>query len=112
MTSIFLQPRKSQNVLNFCSYLFENQLRYGLLCLGTKSMCSLYNKNPLYHPLLNRLFAAVQAKQVRMVAIGVGQHEDFAGELEEIAGDNVHTVESFDQLSDLFKTIIEESCSK
>ena len=28
MTSIFLQLRKSQNVLNFCSHLFENQLRY------------------------------------------------------------------------------------
>ena len=28
MTSIFLQHRKSQNVLNFCNHLFENQLRY------------------------------------------------------------------------------------
>ena len=28
MTSIFLQLRKSQNVLNFCSHLFENLLRY------------------------------------------------------------------------------------
>ena len=28
MTSIFLQLRKSQNVLNFCSHLLENQLRY------------------------------------------------------------------------------------
>ena len=27
MTSIFLPLRKSQNVLNFCSHLFENQLR-------------------------------------------------------------------------------------
>ena len=81
-----------------------------LICV--KMIYSLYNKNPLCHHLLNRLFAALQAKNVRMVAIGVGQHEDFAGQLEEIAGDNVHTVENFDHLSDLFSTIIEESCSK
>ena len=31
MTSIFLQLRKSQNVLNFCSHLFENQLRSELI---------------------------------------------------------------------------------
>ena len=47
-----------------------------------------------------------------MVAIGVGQYEDFEGQLEEIAGNNVHSVESFDQLSNLFQTIIAESCSK
>ena len=35
MTSIFLQLRKSQNVLNFCSHLFENQLRYMYVCLYT-----------------------------------------------------------------------------
>ena len=33
MTSIFLQLRKSQNVLNFCSHLFENQLRYSFIVL-------------------------------------------------------------------------------
>jgi len=47
-----------------------------------------------------------------MVAIGVGQHEKYAGQLEEIARDNVHTCDSFDQLSDLFTTILAESCSK
>ena len=34
MTSIFLQLRKSQNVLNFCSHLFENQLRYESAPIG------------------------------------------------------------------------------
>ena len=34
MTSIFLQLRKSQNVLNFCSHLFENQLRYTVAHIG------------------------------------------------------------------------------
>ena len=32
MTSIFLQSRKSQNVLNFCSHLWENQLKYSWRC--------------------------------------------------------------------------------
>ena len=73
---------------------------------------NLYNKNPLCHLLLNRLFPALQAKHVHMVAVGIGDHEYFAGQLEEIAGNNVHTVDSYDQLSDLFSTIIEESCSK
>ena len=47
-----------------------------------------------------------------MVVIGVGQYEDFEGQLEEIAGNNVHSVENFDQLSNLFRTILAESCSK
>jgi len=54
---------------------------------------------------------SLKAKNVHMVAIGVGQHEKYAGQLEEIAGDNVHTCDSFDQLSDLFTTILAESCS-
>ena len=77
-----------------------------------KKIYGLDNKSHLYHTFLNRLFAAPQAKHVHMVAVGVGRHEDFTRQLEEIAGNNVHTVDNFDQLSDLFTTIIEEFCSK
>ena len=38
MTSIFLQLRKSQNVLNFCSHLFENQLRYMFISLKVSAL--------------------------------------------------------------------------
>ena len=37
MTSIFVQLRKSQNVLNFCSHLFENQLRYIYIYIDSQS---------------------------------------------------------------------------
>lgn len=53
-----------------------------------------------------------KAKDVRIVAVGVGQYEDFQGQLEEIAGENVHNASNFDQLSNLFSDILAETCSK
>jgi len=47
-----------------------------------------------------------------LIAIGVGDHENFADELEEIAGNHTYTAENFDVLSDLFQTILDETCSK
>ena len=44
MTSEFLQPRKSQNVLNFCSHLLENQLRNKPYHIGTHTGKSLEKK--------------------------------------------------------------------
>ena len=53
-----------------------------------------------------------QAKNVHLVAVGVGDYENYEEHLAQIAGSNVHTVDNFDHLSDLFKTIIAETCSK
>lgn len=53
-----------------------------------------------------------KAKDVRIVAVGIGQYEDFQGQLEEIAGENVHNASNFDKLSDLFSDILAETCSK
>lgn len=50
-------------------------------------------------------------KQVRMIALGVGNYRSFMSELREIAGDNVYTAANFDELSDLFNEILVESCS-
>ena len=58
---------------------------------------------PLFHP---------KEKNVRIIAIGIGQYEDFQGELEEIAGENVHNASNFDELSNLFSEILAETCSK
>lgn len=53
-----------------------------------------------------------QKKGVKIIAIGVGNYEEFEGQLEEIAGEDVYTVNSFKQLSDLFAGILEATCSK
>ena len=53
-----------------------------------------------------------QDKGVKIIAIGVGNYEDFEGQLEEIAGDNVYNANNFNELSDLFDQILEETCSK
>lgn len=53
-----------------------------------------------------------QKKGVKIIAIGVGNYEEFEGQLEEIAGEDVYTVNSFKQLSDLFPGILEATCSK
>ncbi|KAJ7394275.1 hypothetical protein OS493_000077 [Desmophyllum pertusum] len=50
-------------------------------------------------------------KNVHIVAVGIGAYEDFEGELEEIAGQNVHNASNFDELSDLFDEILAETCS-
>ncbi|KAL9968594.1 hypothetical protein ACROYT_G020703 [Oculina patagonica] len=57
------------------------------------------------------IIPSLEAKDVRIVAIGVGKYEDFEGELEEIAGDNVYNATNFDELSDLFDQILAETCS-
>lgn len=51
-------------------------------------------------------------KNVRIIAVGIGQYEDFQGQLEEIAGSNVHNASNFDELSNLFNDILAETCSK
>ncbi len=53
-----------------------------------------------------------KAKAVRIIVVGIGQYEDFQGQLEEIAGKNVHNPSNFDELSDLFDDILAETCSK
>ena len=54
-----------------------------------------------------------QAKKVHIVVIGVGGHDRFQGQLEEIADPgNVHTVDNMDELTDIFDRILDESCSK
>jgi len=53
-----------------------------------------------------------QAKNVHIVAVGIGQYEDFQGQLEEIGGKNVHNASNFDELSDLFDEILAETCSE
>lgn len=54
----------------------------------------------------------LQKKGVKIIAIGVGNYEEFEGQLEEIAGEDVYTVNSFKQLSDLFAGILEATCSQ
>ena len=53
-----------------------------------------------------------KAKNVRIVAVGIGQYEDFQGQLEEIAGNNVYDASNFDELSNLFDEILAETCSE
>ena len=57
-------------------------------------------------------FIHLQAKQVHIVAVGVGQYEDFQGQLEQIAGESVHNVDNFNELSNLFSDILAEACRK
>ncbi len=57
-------------------------------------------------------FFPQKAKAVRIIVVGIGQYEDFQGQLEEIAGKNVHNASNFDVLSDLFDEILAETCSK
>ena len=60
----------------------------------------------------DRFFIHPQAKNVHMVAVGVGQYVDFQGQLEEIAGKNVYNADNFDELSNLFSDVLKEACSK
>ena len=55
----------------------------------------------------------LQAKKVNIIVIGVGRYENFRGQLEEIAGggDNIYNIRDFDDLSNLFTDILEETCS-
>lgn len=53
----------------------------------------------------------LQEKAVRIVAVGVGEYQDFEGQLEEIGGENVYNVNNFDELPDLFEDILKETCS-
>ncbi|XP_020620995.1 cartilage matrix protein-like [Orbicella faveolata] len=53
----------------------------------------------------------LKEKNVRIIAVGIGQYEDFQGQLEEIAGNNVHNASNFDELSNLFNDILAETCS-
>ncbi|KAL9968596.1 hypothetical protein ACROYT_G020705 [Oculina patagonica] len=57
------------------------------------------------------IIPSLEAKDVRISAIGVGNYEDFEGQLEEIAGENVYNATNFDELSDLFEEILAETCS-
>ena len=66
----------------------------------------------LERSLDSQFFFPSKAKDVRIVAVGIGQYEDFQGQLEEIAGENVHNASNFDKLSDLFSDILAETCSK
>ena len=53
----------------------------------------------------------LQAKNVRIIAVGIGnkiREED----LEKIAGDSVHLVKDFEDLSDLYNILMREICSK
>ena len=54
----------------------------------------------------------MQAKNVHIVAVGIGQYEDFQGQLEEIGGNNIHNASNFDELSNLFDEILAETCSE
>ncbi|PFX33735.1 Collagen alpha-6(VI) chain [Stylophora pistillata] len=53
----------------------------------------------------------LQEKNVHIAAIGIGEYEDFEGQLEEIAGKNVYNASNFDKLSDLFEDILAEICT-
>lgn len=54
----------------------------------------------------------LKAKKVHIVVVGVGGHDRFQGQLEEIADPrNVHTVDNMDELTDIFDRIRDESCS-
>ena len=57
-------------------------------------------------------FSRPKAKQVHLVAVGIGEYEKFQGQLEEIAGKNVYNASNFDELSDLVDDILAETCSK
>lgn len=57
----------------------------------------------LFHP---------KAKNVRIVAIGIGDYVNFQGQLEEIAGKNVYNTSNFEELSNLFLDILTETCSE
>ena len=76
------------------------------------SLCrSLPRAQTLFHkPFLPSLCR--QEKAVRIVAVGVGEYQDFEGQLEEIGGENVYNVNNFDELPDLFEDILKETCSK
>ena len=65
-----------------------------------------------YSFLYFRLWYFFQAKGVRIVTIGIGEYEKFEGQLEEIAGENVYSATTFNQLSDMFAEILNETCSK
>ena len=56
----------------------------------------------------------LQARNVSIVVIGVGRFENFREQLEEIASeeDSIYNILEFDDLSDLFIDILEETCSK
>ena len=58
------------------------------------------------------LFVFQDDKHVRMVALGIGNYQEFEDQLLEIAGDNVYTADNVDELSDLFDEILLETCSK
>ncbi|KAL9968587.1 hypothetical protein ACROYT_G020696 [Oculina patagonica] len=66
--------------------------------------------NPKSKPF-SEITPLLKAKNVRIIAVGIGQYEDFQGQLEEIAGKNVHNASNFDELSDLFDDILAETCS-
>ena len=57
----------------------------------------------LFHP---------KAKDVSIVAIGIGDYVNFQGQLEEIAGKNVYNTSNFEELSNLFLDILTETCSE
>ena len=63
--------------------------------------------------LLSLEFFPSKAKQVHIVAVGIGrQYKKFQEQLKEIAGKNVYSANNFDELSDLFNEILAETCSK
>jgi len=59
----------------------------------------------------NQIIPLLKAKKVRIIAIGVGDYENFQGQLEEIAGKNVYNTSNFEDLSNLFLDILTETCS-
>ena len=59
------------------------------------------------------IFYILQQKKVHITVVGIGDkvlgHED---ELAEIGGENVHFAKDFGDLSDLYKIVLDEICSK
>ena len=53
----------------------------------------------------------MQAKKVRITAVGIGK-KIYEEELKKIAGENVYLADDFEDLSNLYKILMEEICSK
>ncbi|XP_078345496.1 matrilin-1-like [Oculina patagonica] len=59
----------------------------------------------------SKIIPSLEGKGVKRVAVGIGKYKNFAGQLQEIAGDNVYNASSFEELSDLFTDIMAEVCN-
>lgn len=65
--------------------------------------------NKASEPFAN-IIPSLKAKNVKIIAVGIGKYKNFQGQLEEIAGDLVFNVQDFSKISTLFNGIMSEIC--